>query len=247
VATAMWRRGELPTIEHGHMDALIFDFDGVVVDSEPIHMEGFRRVLRGIGVELTEEDYYGLYLGYDDHDCLEAVGRNTGVELTEQRIAELTAEKTRWVKQAIAETIQPLPGAVELIRSAAAAGVPLAICSGALREEIELACRAVGIDGCIDTIVAAEDVARGKPDPEGYHLARGRLEALRRAADPAAGVAAERCAVVEDSPAGIEAGKAAGMAVLAVTNSYPADQLGAADRIVASLAEVGLASLEELL
>jgi beta-phosphoglucomutase len=229
------------------MDALIFDFDGVVVDSEPIHFAGFRRVLRTAGIELTEEDYYSLYLGYDDHDCFEAVGRNTGVELTDRRIAELTAAKTQWVKQALAETIQPLPGAVELIRAAAAAGVPLAICSGALREEIELASRTVGIDTCIATIVAAEDVARGKPDPEGYLLACRQLGRTPPEDGSPPACRPERCVVVEDSPAGIEAGKGAGMAVLAVTNSYPADQLAAADRIVASLADVSLAALEELL
>ena len=224
------------------MDALIFDFDGVVVDSEPVHLVCFQRVLETVGVELSESDYYDKYLGYDDRDCLRIAARDAGLDLDAERIARLTAEKTVLVQRAFAEAIQPLPGAVELIRAAAAAGVALAVCSGALREEIELASRALGVLECFRTIVPAEDVARGKPDPEGYLKVRERLAAVTgREILPA------RCVVVEDSPAGIDAARAAGMKVLAVTNSYSRERLNAADRVVDSLAEVTPESLGELL
>ena len=95
------------------MDALIFDFDGVVVDSEPVHLMGFQRVLQTVGLTLTEADYYTRYLGYDDHDAILVAGRDRGVAFDEARIAELTAAKTRIVQQAFAESIRPLPGAVE--------------------------------------------------------------------------------------------------------------------------------------
>ena len=223
------------------MNALIFDFDGVVVDSEPIHLMGFQCVLADANVELTEVEYYQTYLGYDDRDCFGAVSRNKGAAFTPDQIVQMTADKTVLVKQALASA-RALPGAVELIRAAAAAGVPLAICSGALRDEIVLASRAVGIDGLFETVVAAEDVDRGKPDPQGYRLAVEALsQRLGRRVDPA------RCVVVEDSPAGIAAAKAAGMAVLAVTTSYPPDALAEADRIAASLAEVTLPSLDDLI
>ena len=224
------------------MDALIFDFDGVVVDSEPVHLMGFQRVLQTVGLTLTEADYYTRYLGYDDHDAILVAGRDRGVAFDEARIAELTAAKTRIVQQAFAESIRPLPGAVELIAAAAGAGVPVGVCSGALREEIELASATVGVREHFAVIVAARDVARGKPDPEGYRLALRRLGA-------AAGrdLRADRTLAVEDSPAGIDAARSAGMKVLAVATSYPPDQLTAAHRTVRRLCDVSLAELDEIL
>lgn len=223
------------------MDAILFDFDGVIVDSEPIHLAAFQQVLGQQGLTLSREDYYSRYLGYDDRDCFGAVGRDKGKPFAAKQIAEMTAAKTQIVQDALAESIQAMPGAVELISAAAEASVPLAICSGALRGEIVQAARTVGVLGMFPTIIAAEDVQRGKPDPQGYRLA---AEAL--SADLARPVRHERCVVVEDSPAGIEAGKALGMKVLAVTNSYEAQVLAAADRVVDSLAEVTLESLETL-
>ena len=224
------------------MDALIFDFDGVVVDSEPIHLAGFRRVLAPEGIPITEDEYYTKYLGFDDHDCFAAVGRDKGKTFTEERIADLTADKTAAVKEAIATSIQALPGAVELIRAAAAAGVPLAICSGALRDEIALAAKTLGVLGLFDEIISAEDVHRGKPDPEGYALAAERLAATRSCP-----IAPERCIVIEDTAAGIESARSAGMKVLAVTTTCPRAALAAADRIVDSLEHVTLNSLADLL
>ena len=232
--------GALRTLKK--LDALIFDFDGVVVDNEPVHLRCFQQVLQPLGVELTRADYYARYLGYDDHDCFATVLRDQGRDYTEALLAELTERKTLAIKRAYAESVQPQPGAVELIRSAAAAGLPLAVCSGALRDEIDLAARTVGVADCFRLIVSAADVARGKPDPEGYRLALNRLTgACGRT------LAAGRCVVVEDAPAGIQAAKGAGMNVLAVTTSYPAADLAAADRIVNSLADVSLQTLEELI
>jgi beta-phosphoglucomutase len=221
------------------MDAVIFDFDGVVVDSEPVHFACFRQVLATVGVALTSRDYYDRYLGYDDHDCLLIAARHRGAELSERQIADLTAAKTALVQRAFRESIRPLPGAVALIRAIAAAGVPMAICSGALRDEIILAGRTVGVLDCFQAIVAAEDVKRGKPDPEGYLAAR---ELLARAAGK--DLSPRRCVVVEDSPAGIDAARAAGMKVLAVATSYRGDLLAKADRVVESLAEVTFAQLQ---
>ncbi|HUT57470.1 MAG TPA: HAD family phosphatase [Phycisphaerae bacterium] len=223
------------------MDALIFDFDGIVVDSEPIHLRCFQNVLQTVGVTLTVEDYYGKYLGFDDYDCFVAAMRNNGVPYTEPQIAQMIDVKTRTVRQAYAESVRALPGAVELIRTASTAGVPLAVCSGALREEIEQAARAVGVLDLFAVIVAARDVSRGKPDPEGYRQA---LDKLRQTTGQ--DIRADRCVAVEDSPAGIDAAKGTGMKVLAVTNSYPADALASADRVVESLAEVDLAALGSL-
>ena len=224
------------------LDAMIFDFDGVVVDSEPVHLACFQQVLSGAGVTLTVEEYYTKYIGFDDHDCFKAALRDHGASCSEGRIAEMIARKTVLVQKAYSTSIEPLPGAAALIRSAAAAGIPVGVCSGALLEEIRLAARTVGVLDSFLAIVPAEDVQHGKPDPEGYRLALHRLsEAAGRALAP------ESTLVVEDSPAGIAAAKALGMCVLAVTNSYAPDALPEADRIVSSLAEVTVPALEELL
>jgi beta-phosphoglucomutase len=224
------------------LDALIFDFDGVIVDSEPVHLMCFQQVLEAYGIRLTNEQYYGRYLGYDDHDCFFHVLRDHGVALPEAEISRMIESKTALVQQTFAESVQPMPGTAALIRAAAAAAVPMAICSGALRHEIEMAAQAVGVRDYFTTVIAAEDVAHGKPDPEGYGLALGELSRLAGRT-----LRKYRSVVVEDAPAGIEAAKAVGMKVLAVTNSYRADALEKADRIVASLADVTLASLDDML
>jgi len=219
-------------------DALIFDFDGVVVDSEPIHLAGFRAVLQNRGISLSKEDYYDKYVGYDDHDCFAHVLEDNGREVDEREIAAMTAEKTVLVKAALRESVKPMPGVLDLMRSARAAGIAVGICSGALREEIVLAGNVVGALELADVLVSAEDVSRGKPDPEGYLLALRLLGDRRgRPVDPA------RSYVVEDAPAGVQAARAAGCRVIAVTSSYNRRELTAADVIVDSLEEVRLEEL----
>jgi len=223
------------------LDALIFDFDGVVVDSEPIHLLCFQQVMKTVGVELTREAYYREYLGYDDHDCIVAAARNGGIQLDEKGVGCLIDAKTELVQRMFRDSIEALPGAVELICAAADADIPLAICSGALREEIEMAIGSIGVAGKFRLIVDARDVSHGKPDPEGY------ITALRRLRECAGrDIDERRSVVVEDSPAGIASARGAGMKVLAVTNSYPAGELSAADKIVESLVGVTLDSLDEL-
>jgi beta-phosphoglucomutase len=221
---------------------MIFDFDGVIVDSEPTHFAAFARVLAERGIQLSRQEYYQKYLGYDDHDCFLTVARDHGKTVDEAAIAEMTAVKTRLIQEAMRGSIQPQPGAVELVRAAELDAIPLAICSGALREEIELACGNLGLWECFMTVVSAEDVDRGKPDPQGFRLA---LEQLCRLSGRI--LMAPRTVVVEDSPAGIAAAKHLGMKVLAVTTSRDRTDLHQADVIVDSLADVTIAQLESLM
>jgi beta-phosphoglucomutase len=223
------------------MDAVVFDFDGVIVDSEPLHCAGFASAVRPLGVTLTWELYRERYLGFDDHDAFAAILGDHGIAAGEARVAELTRAKTVAVQEALAAAATAMPGAVDLIAALAAAGVPLAVCSGALRREIEVAARRIGVLDRFVTVVAAEDVRSGKPDPEGYALAVRRL-------GEAAGVRLrpERCVAVEDTPAGMAAARAAGLRVLAVATSYPAAELSAADAVAPTLASVTPATLAAL-
>lgn len=212
--------------------AVIFDFNGVIVDDEPLHLELFRRVLGEEGIPLSDEDYHAKYLGYDDRGCFTAALADAGrTELANDAavIAELIERKAEYYRQAIAERMLLFPGAVELVKTLAAK-YPLAIASGALRGEIEIVLQRGGIRDCFGHIIASEDVTACKPDPEGYVMALAALNATRAEA-----ILPNECLVIEDSIAGIEAAKRAGMHCLAVTNSYQAEELTNADWIVASL------------
>ncbi|MCD4824509.1 MAG: HAD family phosphatase [Phycisphaerae bacterium] len=223
------------------MDALIFDFDGVIADSEPIHYLGFADVLAEMGIELAKKEYVEKYLGFDDHDGFRAIMSDRGLPCTEEQLAQWTAAKTRVVQQHLGNSVQPIPGTLEMIRAAAAANMPLAIYSGSLRKEVELATKALGVWDCFAVIVAAEDVENGKPHPEGYRKACKQLgQACNRQLDPAG------CVVCEDSPVGTASAKAAGMNVCALATSYHHGELAAADRVVDNLSGMTLADLEAL-
>ncbi|MEW6681433.1 MAG: HAD family phosphatase [Nitrospirota bacterium] len=213
--------------------AVIFDFDGVIVDSEPLHFRLFQRLLGEEGVPLTREDYDAIYLGMDDRECFsEALSRN-GKTSALPKVPEMIDRKSRMLMAEIAEKPPVLPGAVDLVR-ALAKSVPLVICSGALRREIQAMLEHAGILPCFSGIVSAEDVSHGKPHPEGFTKA---LALLNRTRNPTPPIAPSACLVIEDSLAGIAGAKAAGMRCLAVGNSYPAAALkqAGADRVVATL------------
>ncbi|MDX2040048.1 MAG: HAD family phosphatase [Acidobacteriota bacterium] len=216
------------------LKAVIFDFNGVIVDDEPLHLELFRRVLGEEGIALSDEDYHAKYLGYDDRGCFTAALADVGraaLSVNAAFIAELIERKAGYYREAIEKRMLLFPGVIELVKKLAAK-YPMAIASGALRGEIEIVLQRGGIRECFLEIVAAEDVSACKPDPEGYVKALAALNTnLSDRIQPS------ECLVIEDSIAGIEAAKLAGMRCLAVTNSYAADQLANADWIVATLVD----------
>ena len=225
------------------LEALIFDFDGVVIDSEPIHLDCFRRVLgRHFGVQITDREYYEQYVAYADAECFERMAEEHGIALPAGQVPRLVAEKSALVQQVLRQSARALPGVVELMGAAAAAGVPLAVCSSAARPEIEIPLRALKLHDRVQVIVSAEDVPRGKPDPACYALTRRRLAERAGRELPPRG-----CVAIEDSPGGIAAARGAGLTVVAVTNTLPADQLGAAHRVVDSLTRIDLAALAALI
>jgi HAD superfamily hydrolase (TIGR01509 family) len=216
--------------------AIIFDFNGVIINDEPLHLELLRRVLTEEGLAVTDQEYHEKYLGYDDRGCFIAALTDAGrkpLATNTAFISELIARKAAYYQAAIDERYLLFPGVVEMVRHLAAR-LPLAIASGALRQEIELVLARGGIRDCFQAIIAAEDVSACKPHPEGYIKALAALNLLttaQRSIEPS------ECLVIEDSIAGIEAAHGAGMRCLAVTNSYRVDELAEADWIATSLAE----------
>jgi HAD superfamily hydrolase (TIGR01509 family) len=218
--------------------AIIFDFDGVVADNEPIHCLMFQRVLGELGIFLSKEEYYADYLGYDDKGCFAAVLHARGRPAPKALIDELVARKAEVYMDHIRGHLVIFPGVRELVREAAPR-YRLAIASGALRHEIEFILEQAGIRKEFEHITSSEDVTQGKPNPEGFLHALSRLKGLH----PADGLAAGDCLVIEDSIPGIRAGHAAGMKVLAVANTHALGDLREADEAVASLAGVKLSDL----
>jgi beta-phosphoglucomutase len=218
--------------------AIIFDFDGVIADSEPIHLAVFKRVLGGKGYVLTREEYYADYLGYDDRGCFEAFLTAHGQPVSQSIIEDLVEQKAAAYFDYIRERPIIFPGVQELIRDAATR-YRLAICSGALRHEIEFILEQSGIRKEFAHITSAEDVTRGKPNPEGFLHALAALN--QQGADPA--VTPRECLVIEDSLPGIRGAHAAGMKVLAVANTHRLEELQEADAISTSLADVKLQEL----
>ncbi|MEN3332381.1 MAG: beta-phosphoglucomutase [Blastocatellia bacterium] len=223
------------------LKAIIFDCDGVIADSEPLHFAALQRVLAEEGIALTEETYYREYLAFDDRGCFTKAFGDQRQPLTDDKRRELIARKALQLEPVMRTHLRIFPGVAEFIRSASAK-YPLAVASGALRHEIDLILQHAGVRECFATVVSAEDVMRGKPDPEAFKKAYAALSALNTT-----GIATSECLVIEDSLHGVEAGKLAGMPVLAITNSYTRERLQAADAVIDSFAGLTLGDIERLM
>lgn len=208
------------------ISAIVFDFDGVLADSEPLHLRAYQEVFSALGMTLPREEYYARYLGFDDAGVFRAFAEARSWDLNEARIEALTAEKTRVMEAIVADTDVVFAGAKECV-SRLAAEWPLGIASGALRHEIEHIMRRGGLEPHFRFIVASGETAAGKPAPDPYR----RAAALH-------GVPPSACVAIEDSRWGIESAKAAGCWCIGITHTYPVSELMAADAIVSSLAEL---------
>lgn len=218
--------------------ATLFDYNGVLVDDEAVHLAAFRDVLGPFGIEISETEYVDRYLGFDDVGAFEAIFRDRGRPLGERDVSALVEAKRPFYLQRAKGTLRGFPGASELVRRRAGAG-PVGIVSGALRDEIRLGLDVLGVRDLVRVVISAEDARKSKPDPEGYLLA---LEALSLSASP------DHCIVVEDSLAGVASARAASLACIAVAHSYPADELrrAGADVVVAHLDAITEALLADL-
>jgi HAD superfamily hydrolase (TIGR01509 family) len=224
----------------GALQAIIFDFDGVIANSEPLHMMAFQHVLHERGVELTPAAYYAQYLGFDDEGVFEAIARDRGLSMSKSDVAGLVARKGHRMEEMLQSGAVLFPGAIEFIREAAAA-VPIGIASGAQRHEIVEIISGAGIADLFATVVASGDTPESKPSPGPYQLAFERLcAAAGQRLDP------RRSVAIEDSRWGLESAQGAGLRLVGVTTSYPAHELGGAELIVSGLDELTLSALDRL-
>jgi beta-phosphoglucomutase len=214
--------------------AVVFDFDGVLANSEPLHLMACQEVFASIGVELTRDDYFENYLGYDDREMFRRLGERQGLALTDERVRSLIQAKARVFDEIIERTDVLYPEAAACVEVLATL-FPLGIASGALRHEIEMILTRARLAHHFRFIVASGDTPNSKPWPDPYVRA-AQLH----------GVAAAQCVAIEDSRWGIESAKAAGLKCVGITTSYPAAQLRGADRVVASLTEFTPALIQAL-
>ena len=222
------------------LQGIIFDFDGVIADSEPLHLKAFQRALAIEGISLDANEYFQRYLGYDDVGVFEALARDRRLGWTGRHITELVTRKGMKLQTLISDGEVLFPGAAAFVQ-AAAAEVPVAIASGALRHEIVQILEAAGLEQLFAAIVASGDTPESKPSPAPYLLAFERLqERAVNQLDP------QRCVAIEDSVWGLESARQAGLRCVGVTTSYSAAELPAAELIVEGLHTLTLPMLDTL-
>ena len=222
--------------------AIIFDFNGILVDDEPIHLKMFQKVLSEEGVSLNEKDYYERYLGKDDRGCFKAAFHDSGRELEESTFQEMIRRKAVYYRECIEKDMRVFAGVRELI-PLLSPRFALAIASGALRSEIELILDSIDLRKHFQAIASAEDVKEGKPSPEIFLKALSMLNQTRTDSP----ILPSECLVIEDSKEGILGARRAEIKCLAVANTYSAQELKQADTVVKSLEEVSVPFLERLL
>lgn len=210
--------------------AILFDFDGVLVNSEPLHFLAFHDVLAEEKIPLTEGEYYQELIGFDDRGAFKHLFEKHGRTLDPKTFLRvMTRKKELMLRQIHSRKYSALPGAEEFVRSVWR-HYPLAVCSGALRDEIDLMLEGVSLRDCFSVVVSAEDVAVGKPDPQGYLLTAQLLsEKVGKRINPA------DCLVIEDAPTVARSVRPAGFPVLGVATTYSLDKLGDANWAVESL------------
>jgi len=201
--------------------AVLFDMDGVIVDSEPLHVAAFQATLKNYGYSLSDEQYKQHFAGKTDEagfkQYFDFIGETVDLPVIMDKKA------TAYLELA-ADRLVPYPGVIDFIKSLAEQGTPLALVTGSLRAEAEVTLKTFGLTGFFSSIVAAEDISRSKPSPEGYLKGARALRAMP-----------SDCIVIEDAPSGVKAARAAGMRCLAVTTTHTKEELREATAITDQL------------
>jgi beta-phosphoglucomutase len=227
------------------LQAVIFDFDGVIADSEPLHLRAYQAVLQPEGIELDKKDYYERYLGYDDAELFQTLVKDRGITVDAVKIDSWIGSKSRIVGKLLSDQSVLFPGAAACIRMFAAR-LPLAIASGAIEPEIVMVLEHAGLKPCFGAIASASDGVRGKPAPDLYLLAIAKLRERLNGQSSGSFVPGS-CVAIEDSHWGIEAARRAGLRCVAVTHTYPASELGAADLVIDRLSDLAVSDVEKII
>ncbi len=228
----------------GPLKAVVFDFDGVIVDSEPLHYRAFLRAAQSVEVSFTWEEYLDQYIGYDDRDAFRVMlGHPAGVAgsaTVEQQVRDLGHAKAQAFEDEVNAGVDAIPGVLALIADLRGK-LPIAIASGATRHDIDLILRKLKLEGVFNPIVTADLVERSKPDPASYALAVQQLAALH----PQMQLTPGKCLSIEDTAAGVQSARGAGLMSLGLATSGNSQVLHQAHRVVNDLAGVNLAQLRQ--
>jgi beta-phosphoglucomutase len=224
------------------LQAVIFDFDGVIADTEPLHFKAYNQVLGRYGMEISKQVYYSEYLGYTDNDCFEIIKKANPDKLGKTTVKSLVGQKSGAYLEIIKDQSCIIDYVADFLRLLTVNNLATAICSGGLRNEIETVLLQARLNDFFEVIVSADEVKKGKPDPQGFNIALQMLISRH----PAKTIKAADCVVIEDSHWGLEAAEAAGMHTVAVTNSYKKDELSMADLVVSNLGQLTIEDLQAL-
>jgi beta-phosphoglucomutase family hydrolase len=206
--------------------------DGVIADTAACHLQAWQRLWAEQGVAFTAEQFRRTF-GQRTTEILRGI---LGPDVPAEEVCALGERKEAYCRELLRRQLHVLPGVRELLAALEQAGFRQALASSAPRQNVDLILEALDVGRYFSAVVSEADVTLGKPNPQIFLLAATRL-----------GVEPRRCLVIEDAVAGVQAAKSAGMRCLAVTTTHPGARLAAADRVVQSLAEVGVADIEALL
>ena len=209
--------------------AIVFDFDGVIANSEPLHFRAFQDALAHVGITIAEREYYARYLGFDDLGTFAAAASDHGRTWTNSELDGLMRHKAERLEELERDQSVLFPGASSAVRRLADR-YPLAIASGALKREIVRVLERENLSRYFVALVSAEDTPSSKPAPDPYQRAVQLL-----AAAVGSPVAPAECVAIEDSRWGLESARAAGLVAVGITHSYPAAMLSSAHVVVPHL------------
>jgi beta-phosphoglucomutase family hydrolase len=213
-----------PAGEERMTKAVLWDLDGVLVDTAPFHFQAWQELFQSLGKGFAEADFRRTFGLRNDAILGDILG-----ELTPVEVERLAQKKEELYRKKIEGKVTAIPGAVGLLRRLQQRGMKSAIVSSTTRENVRVVLSSLGLEGVFEAVVAEEDAPKGKPDPQGFLVAAERL-----------GVAVGECVVIEDASGGVEAAKRAGMRCIGVTTSRPREGLAAADLVVDSLEEAAV-------
>ena len=213
--------------------AVIFDMDGVLVDSYRAHFESWLAMAHECGFEFTERQFAATF-GRTSRDI---IAHFWGEGLSDERIAEMDGRKEALYRKSISADFPVMDGARELIRALHEEGFKLAVGSSGPPANVAVTMKGLALEDCFAATVSGMEVTAGKPDPQVFLKAAEKL-----------GVAPERCAVIEDAPAGVEAARRAGMAAIAITGTAPREELAQrAHFVVESLRQLSVEIIARLI